>query len=1112
MDQILPPEPDQPRLTEAEQAVLRELANREKGRPAPRLSRSYRRLIELSRSNDPINAILAAHLAREILSALPGALGVELTRERLEYENRIQELAEHWPPEARDAEPPARIVVDLRRLIEDHERASGRAREAPRALLSREDRARAGYVPDPSLDRWTDLAGRGAGLAHRLRNLERDLPSAEDVRRLVDEVTATLLAVIAPYFEGLGQVDRLLALEQPSDGDARTLAALLGTASQYAYFFERADGRWLQPLARMRGFLTTPPGLIEVGGGYVQAPFWPQGRFLARVAGTEAEFVAGLVRRIPATNNPRAIAIMVEIARALPPDRAAQLVPDIARRMSVPLAVEYGAVEAAALVRELGIAGFAEAGVTLLMSVVNAAIASPRDDEWHLEQALGDPLEALAAAGDTVGRRLRACFRRLVRARGVRRRYSTLWLRNVDRRPRYGADDVWFVANALYRALLAAPLPAAKTLAADLLADRERVLARVALAAIADRPDLADQSDEILLEASRWDEEGTTRHEFRRALAGLWTNASDAGRRALLEYAEQATEAEEIIGRLTAEHIDHDPADLRRRWRSRLLHKIRDQVPLTWLAHHGPLQPIEDDRTPEPTAEWLGTTSPVGEEELAELRPEEVLAKLSDWRPPSEPGLDAATSEGLGRTAAAVVLKRLPDFSSFAAEFGDLPTVLVAQVTSALERGLREGQTDHRGEAVSFMLDLAEVFLQRHDGEDMWTREVKRDLAGTLAFAANEEFLGEPERALTVLRALLEDPDPSLESEERDTDNGYDAGMLALNSVRGAATTAVIELLLEARRAGWTTVLDGASESLRRVASADSARSVRAAFGLRLPWLLARDVARQGEWLELLFGDTVPDPARRTTWQGYLLYSRFFPDTAALLAAQYQQAVMALEPRPQDERGRPRDEDEQLGIHVAMAHLLTMPPAVEGGWLHEFYERAAGWLRGRVTRWIAEQAASDEAGDEIRARARVFLAERVAAADSAADAEELKAVSWIAAASDHERDVLVGIVLPALEKTGGETENEPGAAALAARRSTTDPRSAARVIQLLVAGDPWRSLPHVAAAELRQALDQLRQGSDRDARAIAEDVINTLGAQGFLEFRDLLDDEDEERP
>jgi hypothetical protein len=389
----------------------------------------------------------------------------------------------------------------------------------------------------------------------------------------------------------------------------------------------------------------------------------------------------------------------------------------------------------------------------------------------------------------------------------------------------------------------------------------------------------------------------------------------------------------------------------------------------------------------------------------------------------------------------------------------------------------------------------------------MWAREARRSIASFLSQAANEGLLSEAdgERALTVLRVLLADEDPTTASEEQDVANGYDAGTLALNSVRGEATTATIELLLQAQRLSRAPIHQGASELLRHVARTDRALSVRAALGLRLPWLLARDPAHQDEWLALLFGELVSESARKATWEAYLLYSRFFSDTAALLAGEYRAAVLALEPRPQEERGRPRDEDEQLGIHVAMAHLLALPAEEDGRWLHEFFARAAGWLRGRVTRWIAEQAASDNVGEEVRARARSFLAERVEVADPDVDGEELKAVSWISAASDHEPEVLRALLLPALEKTRGETENEAGAARLAARLSTDEPVSAARVLQLLVAGDPWRSLPHVAGVELRQALGQLMNGADKDARAVAEDVINTLGAQGFLEYRNLLD-------
>lgn len=182
-----------------------------------------------------------------------------------------------------------------------------------------------------------------------------------------------------------------------------------------------------------------------------------------------------------------------------------------------------------------------------------------------------------------------------------------------------------------------------------------------------------------------------------------------------------------------------------------------------------------------------------------------------------------------------------------------------------------------------------------------------------------------------------------------------------------------------------------------------------------------------------------------------------------------------------------------------------MPAEAAGDWLGAFYERAPDSLRSRVTRWIAEQAAVDEATPDVRARSRSFLLQRVTIATGAADMEDLKAVGWVAGATDRADEVLATIVLPALEKTGGATDNEAGTAALAARMAAASPRPAARVLQLLVDGDPWRSLPHVAVAELRSALEVLVDSADEDAKAIAADIVNTLGAQGFLEFRDLLD-------
>ena len=1103
-----------PRITESERAVLQELQERERDSSFPRLSATYRRMVEISRSTDPIDVVLTAHLARELLSALPGSLGVEIPRERAEYENLVAQVSQTWPVEARDADPPPATIAQLRRLLSEHEAASGRARHGPRELLAREDRARSGYVPDLSLDRWTDLQRRSSGLAHRLRNLQQELPAWTDTRRIVDEVTATLLATITPYFVGIGEVDRLLATESPTVQEATDIAALLRTPPQYRYFFDRADERWLAPLAEIPRLLSTPPDLIDVGEGYVQAPIWPQGTYLARVAASNPVLVAELLQRVPATTNPRVSDQLIEVARQLPPETAAGLVPSLARRVSTPLAVDFAAIEAGKLAQELGQAGLADAGAELLMATLKAAIASPRDRRWHIEQLLAEPLEAVAEAGSDIGVRLRGLLRRLLRHRGaIRRRHSTLWMRSVDRRPRYGADVEWFVANGLYRVLLVAPLDMGASLATTLIEHREPVMRRIALASMAARPDLISSPDALLHAAAEWDDDGSTRYEFRLALGGLWSEASDLARAALLDYAATAAEADEIIERYVAHGMEHDPDELRRKWRSRLLHAVCADVPSEWMDRYGPLDEVEDDRLPEPIVEWGGPVSPISEDELSEADPAEVLTRLGSWFPAdTRLGLERPTLEGLGSTGAAVIVRRFAEFAGLGADVAYLPITVTAKVTSALERSLREDAAIDRAGVVNFMLDLGEALL-RADGEEasseeatMWSREVRRDLAGTLSYAANKELLGESEsqRALRLLEILLRDPDPTEEAEARDVENGYDPGMLALNSVRGEATTAAIELLLELRRTDRSELADATAAAVRHTLTSDRSRSVRAAIGIRLPWVLAHDEAHQAEWIDLLFGDALPSTARTAAWDAYLLYSRFFSAEAAKLARQYDLAVATLEPQPEDESGRRLQTDEHLGIHAGAAHLLDLEIERRGNWLTEFYRRAAPWARARVTRWIAEQAAAADATPQVRARARDFLRHRNESADAEADAEELKAVSWIAPATDASNEISE-ILLAALEKTAGATENESGAAALAARMSTTRPSSAARMVQLLVEGDQWHSLPHVASAELQDALERLLKSSDQEAADIAKDVINTLGAQGFLEFRSLLD-------
>src|SRR5439155_24814090 len=110
---------------------------------------------------------------------------------------------------------------------------------------------------------------------------------------------------------------------------------------------------------------------------------------------------------------------------------------------------------------------------------------------------------------------------------------------------------------------------------------------------------------------------------------------------------------------------------------------------------------------------------------------------------------------------------------------------------------------------------------------------------------------------------------------------------------------------------------------------------------------------------------------------------------------------------------------------------------------------------------------------------------------------------WIARGDDADGQVLERIVLPALERTAGATDDESGVADLIARRAAANPVAAAKALRLLVEGDPWHALPHIASDALRRALDVLTTSGDHQAREISESVVHTLGARGFHEYRDL---------
>lgn len=371
-----------------------------------------------------------------------------------------------------------------------------------------------------------------------------------------------------------------------------------------------------------------------------------------------------------------------------------------------------------------------------------------------------------------------------------------------------------------------------------LLAHPEGVARRIALAAIADRPDLLDEPDRFLLAASEWDDENSTRYEFRRALGAMWPRASKEARAALLQYAAYAVEAEEIAERVTAAGIDMSPDQVRREWRGRLLHRIARDLPKAWLRRYGPLPEIEDDRIPEAISRWGREESPIEAKDLANLPVDDVMALLVSWSESERPELGDHTLAGLARMAGEVIPTRLAEFAPHTAAIAGLRPPIVGAITSGMQRALREDKLEDSGSGVAFVLDVVER-IEADYGVD-WHRELMSDAAGCIEVGAHNEVLDEASmgRALGFLRQVL-DGGPGTDWHERGPSDDWDAAMVALNTLRGEVATALSELLIEAGRKDLGSVRDEASAILRQaVQHPDGAIPVRAAIGLRLPWIL----------------------------------------------------------------------------------------------------------------------------------------------------------------------------------------------------------------------------------------------------------------------------------
>ena len=760
---------------------------------------------------------------------------------------------------------------------------------------------------------------------------------------------------------------------RPTVDDLDRVGRFVGSPETRAYFFDRLKNpEWIQPLAE-RGFFADPPEPVPAGEpGYLRFPPWPEGRFLVRMAQSVPAAVRSVLETVPASKNPAATRLYVEAASALPAGHLRQVAHRVVDWVEAPHP-DYFADEAASVICRLMQAGeVTQAGhaARALLSLRKGPKQMPswetvvgRFSEWQYERVievllhvavdetglrglelfsglLEEALELAKSEGQLPDWDDRSCIWRPAvedheqnHETGIRHLLVSATRDAATRHAAAGGSELEETIQHLegcgsvlhqrigLHVLATASLGA--ELAGQRIADRGlfddyRLIHEYASLA---RNRFGDVSVKAQQAYIGWIEEGPDLEEYRRYVAGSELTAEQ---RTAFMYGWQRDKLSFVA--------DHLQGDLSERYRE-------------LVAEFG--EPRHPD-FPFWTESFEGDLSPVGQEDLNQWPPTDVVEYLRTWRPDPTSGWGPDHSMvGLGRVFKGVVEERVSEFVPYSTHIGTLDPTYVRSFLEALGAASKVGVLFSWVEPLKLMASVVRYPFDASDEVSRWDRDhdwrpTRQALVWLLqaGFSSSDSHIPFDLRAAAwrVLEPLTEDPDPTVADESTRVDNGMDPDHWSINTVRGSALHAVVEYALWCRRALDARRVDtGAGFDLMPEVRAILKRhldprleptlTVRSVYGRWLPWLLLLDE----DWVVANLGSIFPtDHAlaglREVAWSTYIGWCPAYNSVFPPLCSEYEAAVDRVPSGGTFGISRDEDIDVKLGEHLVVLYWRGVAP------------------------------------------------------------------------------------------------------------------------------------------------------------------------------------------
>jgi hypothetical protein len=973
-------------------------------------------------------------------------------------------------------------------------------------------------LDETALELWLEYALPLHKLAHR-----SGLAGARDVAEFGEHFVAgqsVLLAILrrlrAIYVEARPIVQELAGVRNPTQGHMKRLRNKVPHSTvMLGEFFSAARVEWF-PLLREEGYFDNPPPLEIDEEGRVAYAEWPAARFLVRAAAVEElqDDVVEILSTLD-TDNPEARDATVEVALAMTPARAARLATRIAGYVSAS-ETWWTPRHSEELVTHLLEGREVAAALEITKPLLGTA---PRTADWRMRHAFIDlvpklfpavGLDGLALLADLLAEELTA------EGRDAANDYSTIWRESITGGPDHNRRDLLVTAlNNAAASLVASGVPV-RDVVGRLTRDGRAIFQRIALHLIANHP----EPD----------------------IAAEWLGKEDAFRAFTLEreYAELAHAAfaqldpkvkERILG-----WIEHGPTwrprdlpedeyeEYDQRWRLRQLRRL-PELTEEWQQRYDevvarfeePADPLAPRRG---RAVWSGTRSPKSKDELLALTDDELIEFLETWKPDGD--WFGPSIEGLANDLRDAAVDAPERFSRLLPRLVDGEPTYARNIVYGLQQVARDGGALDWQPILEFARRIVELPAQL-EGRDPpgdsvdpgweWSRlEVARVItAGLARKTIPPEFA---DNVWTVIAALAEDGDPTVETENEREREGTEPEILSLNSVRACAVEAAIRFAeWSASETGESAGVQGLPENVGEVLDrhldpeSEQTRAVQAVYGRHFNHLYSLDPEWASEHVSAIFpGDPEQAGRRDAAWRAFIDANLFWPSSWPLLEPQYRRAVEALaDERFEEEEVSLLDTTGQLLGHLLSAYLNDLIDLSDESLLGVFFENAPLRLRRTFLEMIGTDLSGDhDVSERVQTKLQQLWDWRSEKVLTEENASELAGFDWWFGSGKMPHEWSVEQLVRVLEAGGGVTfdyvvtQRLPDLVA-------TDLRAAVRIVAALV---EHAYTPHMvlsARDQFHAVLAAALASGDEQLSAIARETISRLYAERHTEFNDLLD-------